>query len=74
MAPEGLYLLTDQPAQEQAAYSSKGLGAMDTFLTEAAAVRQERRLSGQNHGEGAPEGPTGQTLRSQEGAQSGASG
>lgn len=52
MAPEGLYLLTDQPAQEQAAYSSKGLGAMDTFLTEAAAVRQERRLSGQNHGEG----------------------
>lgn len=41
---------------------------------EAAAVRQERRLSGQNDWEGAHEGPTGQTLRSQEGAQSGASG
>lgn len=47
---------------------------MDTFVTEAAAVRQERRLSGQNHwGGGAHKGPMGQTLRSQEGAQSGAS-
>lgn len=47
---------------------------MDTFVTEAAAVRQERRdYPGRIVGVGAHEGPTGQTLRSQEGAQSGAS-
>lgn len=43
--PEGLYLLTAWPAQKQAAHSSKGPGHGHIRDREAAAVRQERRLS-----------------------------
>lgn len=74
--PEGLYLLTNSPAQEQAAHSSKGPGHEHIRDRERSSCSEagETRLSGQNYwGGGAHEGPTGQTLRSQEGAQSGAS-
>lgn len=51
-APEGLYLLTDQPALEQAAHSSKGPRAVDTFVREAAAERQETIIRAESLGRG----------------------
>lgn len=75
--PPGTLPLTGAPARAEA-HSSEGRGVMDTFMIEKQLEwRQEMHdylgeISWEGVG-GAREGPSGQTLRSQEGAQSGAS-